>query len=118
MPIADNAANFRVVISRAAKVNGRVVDANGSPLARQSAMVQLDFGSDPSRSAHYRMMVHTDEQGRFSQSFPVGIWGELSVAHMKRGNPTGARTVVAFQVPVAETIELTDLIVPNPGTTK
>lgn len=111
-PVADNAADFRVVISRAVKATGRVVDGNANPLARQYVMVQLDFGSDPSKSAHFRIRVNTDERGRFSWNFPVGIEGEFSVAHMKGGRPTGARTVVPFQVPTTENIEVTDLIVP------
>ena len=112
-PVADSASEVKLVVAPAAKVTGRVVESSGKPQANRRVMVQLDFGSDPSKSAHYQMGVYTNEQGRFVfPYFPVGTQGEFAVSHETDGRPNGARTAVRFQVPTLETVELTDLIVP------
>jgi hypothetical protein len=111
--VPEDADEVKVVVSPAATVKGRVVDTEGKPQARIWVHVQLDFGPLGSQSAHYRLRALTDNEGRFTfAGYPVGTEGEVAALHMKDGRPTGARTVVSFQVPILEPVELTDLIVP------
>jgi beta-lactamase regulating signal transducer with metallopeptidase domain len=111
-PVAASAGEVKLVLAPAARVTGRVVDASGKPLVKRQVMFQVDFGSDPAKSAHHRMGTYTNDQGRFSIAYPVGTAGEIEVSHQMPGRPGGARTVVAFTVPAAEAVELADLVVP------
>jgi beta-lactamase regulating signal transducer with metallopeptidase domain len=111
-PVADDVADVKLVVAPAVKVTGRVVDPRGNPVPNHRVGVLLDFGSSPSRSAHFQMGTFSNEKGQFRFNYPVGTEGEFAVAHEKNGQLTGARTVVSFQVPTLEPVEVTDLIVP------
>lgn len=113
VPVPENAASpFTVVIAKAGRISGRVVDGNGKPQPSIGVGFDLASGSDYAKSAHFTAAHLLDEQGRFTMSVPVGTHGELTAAHRRNGKPTGAVTMLRFQVEDAEPVTLTDLIVP------
>jgi RNA polymerase sigma-70 factor (ECF subfamily) len=55
----------------------------------------------------------TDEQGRFTvRGVTPGTTGEVWVYHESKIRPSRARTVLAFEAPTLDPIELPDLVVP------
>jgi hypothetical protein len=118
--IPAGADTAKLVLSRTAKITGRVIDSNGQPWARQRVRVELAQGNYEVAPAHFAVSaVMTDDQGRFTyQDAPVGSSGELSAYHRKDNPPLltsearGPRSVVSFQVRDLDAIQLPDLVVP------
>ena len=120
MPLAAEADNVSVVVSRAPMISGRVIDSHGTPRAARPVAVRIDTGPDFARAGHQFFLLGTDDQGRFkvSAAAPVGSQGEVSVSHQERGNSRTPRTVVGFEVFDANPIVIPDLIVPAERPTK
>jgi hypothetical protein len=139
MPLAAEADNVRLVISKAPMISGRVIDSNGTPQAGRSLIFRIDSGSDEARSGHQEFGTGTDDQGRFKMSAaPVGAYVEVSVPYRMRAsaisratraapqaqpsprNPYSAtpRIVVRLQISDTEPVVIPDLIVPAEKPTK
>ena len=89
-----------MVVSRATRLTGRVVDAGGKPQARRPVGVSLDTGPEFATSGHLGLRVRADDQGRFTfPGVPVGSQGEVSVFHGKEPTSTTPRTVVKWECP-------------------
>jgi hypothetical protein len=133
MPLAAEANNVRLVISKAPMISGRVINSNGTPQAGRSLIFRIDSGSDVARSGHQEFGTGTDDQGRFKMSAaPVGSYVEVSVLYRMRAsaisraaqaapaaqpsprNPYSAtpRIVVRLQIFDTEPVVIPDLIVP------
>ncbi len=114
MPLAAEADNVRLVISKAPMISGRVIDSNGTPQAGRSLIFKINSGSDVARSGHQDFGTGTDDQGRFKVSAaPVGSYVEVSVLYPRRPNSATPRVVVRFEVSNADSMVIPDLILPT-----
>ena len=52
MPLPAEADNVRLVISKAPRISGRVIDSNGTPQAARSLIFRIDSGPNIARSGH------------------------------------------------------------------
>jgi len=119
MPPPAEVDNVRFVISKAPRLTGRVIDANGTPQAARNVGVRIDSGPDFARAGHLGFGIRTDDQGRFTvTTAPVGSQGELSVFHQKNVTWSTPRTVVRFAVSDTDPVEIPDLVVPVEKPTK
>ena len=114
MPLSAEADNVRLVIARAPRISGRVIDSNGTPQAGRSLIFKINSGSDVARSGHQDFGTGTDDQGRFKVSAaPVGSYVEVSVLYPRRPNSATPRVVVRFEVSNADSMVIPDLILPT-----
>jgi beta-lactamase regulating signal transducer with metallopeptidase domain len=111
--VPEDAQEVKIVLRPTVVVRSRVIDAAGKPQPNKSVRIQISFGPEMARSAHFVLFARTDAEGRFRYGYPPGTRGEFSFDHEKDGKPTGARTAVSFEVPILEPVEVTDLIVPT-----
>jgi len=113
--VPANADNGKIIISRAASVSCRVIDTSGKPQARHRVVIEVAT-SPLITSARFQIIVTCDEQGSFTfKGAPAGSNGELSASHGKdaNGRLTRARTVIPFDVPDLDLVEVPDLVVPS-----
>ncbi len=112
--VPPEAREVTVTVAAAAKVTGRVIDPAGKPQAGRWVRIRLDSAPSFGRSGHLNMQMQTDDQGRFAfLGAPPRTEGEVFTFHAKDGLPTGARTVVRFEVLELEPVEVPDLVVPS-----
>ena len=112
--ISANADNGKVIVSKAARITGRVIDTSGKSQARHRVIVEVATGPSIT-SARFQISVACDEQGGFTfKGAPAGSNGELSAPHDRDadGRRTRARTVMPFDVPDLDPVEVPDLVVP------
>ncbi len=104
-----------MVISPATTVSGRVVDSHGKPLPRQLVLVKLAGERQLFvKWMYFGFGIRADEQGKFVvKGAPVGSQGELSVSHHPGPGPTTPRTVVSFEVPDLDPVQVPDLVIPD-----
>jgi beta-lactamase regulating signal transducer with metallopeptidase domain len=118
--VPAGAESAKLIISQTGRVSGRVIDSNGTPVAKQRVGVQLANGRYSTSPAHFAVSVLvTDDQGRFTYTDgPVGSAGEFEVFHGKDDpmrvafERRGPRTVVPFEVVDLEPVVVPDLVVP------
>ena len=111
--VSADEANAKLVISKGAKITGRIIDTDGKPQAKRRVGIRLSPQNDSTTRFGFNFMC--DDQGRFTFACaPPASEGELSAPHMKdtRGRLTRARTVMPFDVDGLETVEVPDLVVP------
>ncbi len=111
--VSADEANAKLVISKGAKVSGRIIDTDGKPQAKHRVGMRLSPQNDS--AIRFGITFMCDDQGRFTfPCAPPASEGELSAPHLKdaRGRLTRARTVMPFDVDGLETVEVPDLVVP------
>lgn len=111
--VSAEQANAKLVISKGAKITGRIIDTDGKPQAKHRVGMRLSPQNDS--VTRFGVTFMCDDQGRFTfPCVPPASEGELSAPHMKdaRGRLTRARTVMPFDVDGLETVEVPDLVVP------
>jgi hypothetical protein len=119
MPVTEATDSVTLVISKAPKITGRVIDSNGIPQAARLIALSIDTGPDVARAGRLDRRPTTDAQGRYNVSAaPVGSHVEASVSHQESPNPTAPRTVVKFEVLDSDPFVIPDLIIPAAKSTK
>ncbi len=111
--VSADETNGKLVISKAAKITGRIIDTDGKPQARHRVGIRLSPRDDS--VTRFGISFMCDDQGRFTfKCAPVASEGELSAPHVKdaSGRLTRARTVMPFEVDGLDTVEVPDLVVP------
>ncbi len=121
MPLPAEAGNVGLVVSKAPKLTGRLIDSDGTPQAARGVDVRIDSGPDFARAGHLGFGTRTDDHGWFTVRLaPVGSQGEIAVYHQRNPTSTTPRTVVKFVVsdPDPDPIVIPDLVVPVGKPTK
>ena len=111
--VAADAASGKLLISKAARITGRIVDTNGKPQGMHRVGMRLSPLHDYEN--HFGISFRCDDQGRFVfPCVPLASEGELSAPHLtdSNGRATYARTVMRFEVDGPETVEVPDLVIP------
>jgi hypothetical protein len=111
--VPDGAADVTAYVAEAARVTGRVVDAQGHPRPGWRVQVRLDSGPDYASAGHVFRQLRTDDQGRYTfAGAVVGARGEVSTPHQADEWAGGPVSVMRFDVPDPSPVEVPDLIVP------
>ena len=115
--VSSDADSGKIVISKAASVSGRVVDADGRPQRRHRVTVMVRLTADPLDLGIDRVDINLvcDDQGGFNfRGAPAGCEGEVSASHDEDAGFRGsrARSVLAFDVAELAPVELPDLVIP------
>jgi beta-lactamase regulating signal transducer with metallopeptidase domain len=119
MPIPANADNVRLVVARAPRISGRVIDSNGTPQPSRSLIYRIDSSLDIARAGHQQSATDTDDRGLFKVSgAPVGSYVEVSLHYPIKPNSATPRIVVRFEVSDTDSIVIPDMIVPVEKPTK
>jgi hypothetical protein len=111
--VSADETNAKLVISKAAKITGRIIDTEGKPQAKHRVGIRLSPRGDS--VTRFGISFMCDDQGRFTfKCAPVASEGELSAPHGQdaSGRLTRARTVMPFDVEGLDSVEVPDLVVP------